>query len=178
MRKISASLLVFIYLQMLFAGLLFSATNQMDDLGKSFQDLERSLEQDSLRNNQWQKDYQTPQQAQPLSAPPAQKVESFDLEGIPQDKLATDRAITRNEERLNELIEEQKRQMFSATEEWTAKVPKQYRLIVELSLLTLFVTILGLIFYKMHVKKEEGGEGKVEAKDKSSGDGITFYDVK
>jgi hypothetical protein len=108
--------------------------------------------------------------------PPQQKIVPIKPGTPSQNKPATDRAIIRNQERFEQLVNEQKRQAAANAAGRSAKIPEQYRLMVEVSIAVLFLTFFGVNFYRRLAKKKK--EEKVKTEDKSSGDEIVFYDVK
>ena len=181
MRRALIIALLAAYINMLFGGFLSAAVDQMDDLQRSFKDLERSLKQDSLKDSQLQKDYQLPQQpalpaGQGLAPPPQQKIEPPAPVNIFQSSPGADRAVIKNQEILQEFINEQKRQAVAEAAGWIAKIPEKYRFMVELAVIALCITFFGVAFYKRQVKREE--QKKVTVEDKGPDDGIIFYDIK
>jgi len=163
MRKIIAVLLLSIYINMFMGGYLSAQTSDLDDLERSFKEMERSMKQDSLKDMPLGKDYQlSPQEIKPLN-----------LE-IPKDKPATDKAIIRNQQRLQELIDGEKKVQTQDAGGWFSKIPKKYRFIVEIFAVGLFISFFSLLVYKQRVKKQEE-ERFPEEKEEGPDDGITFY---
>ncbi len=165
MRKIIAVLLLSIYINMFMGGYLSAQASDLDDLERSFKEMERSMKQDSLKDMQLQKDYQlSPQEIKPLN-----------LE-IPRDKPATDQAIIRNQQRLQELIDGQKKEPTQDAGSWFGKIPEKYRFIIEIFAVGLFISFFSLLVYKQRVKKEVERRSP-EEEEEGPDDGITFYNT-
>ncbi|MBL7197769.1 MAG: hypothetical protein ISS47_06685 [Candidatus Omnitrophica bacterium] len=163
MKRITLGIVISVYLSFFINGFAFGGIKELDDLEGSFKDIERSMGYDSPKDMQLQKKYQLPQQ----------KIKPFIQDLTPRDKPATDRAIIKNQERLKEMLDAQKRSLDQNLEDWGFKIPKKHRLIIEIFVITLFITFFSFLFYKRKVKKKE--EIKLPGEDQGLDDDITFY---
>lgn len=141
----------------------FGQVKPMDDLDRSIKEIERSMRQDSFRDMELQKKYQL--------AP--QKLKSFTPDMNLKDLPSTDRAMEMNQERLKKMMDAQKEDMSQSLDDWGMRIPKKYRLFVEIFAIGIFVSFFSFIYYKQRVKK--GVEEKKIEKEDGFDDGIRFY---
>lgn len=163
MKKIL--IILFVCLFVLINGLTFCMSQDLDnkaldDIERSFKDMERSMKQDPLKNEniKFQEKYQFPQQ----------KIKALTQDLTVKDQPATDRAIIRNQERWKELMEGPKTSLSEGLDDWgqDVKIPKEYRLIIELFAIALSLSLITFMLYRRKFKKQQKKKPE-EDKDKN-----------
>ncbi|MFH1621874.1 MAG: hypothetical protein ABIA97_01990 [Candidatus Omnitrophota bacterium] len=163
MKKRILTLTISIFFTVFMSRFVFGQVKPLDDLDRSIKDIERSMRQDSLRDVELQKNYQL--------AP--QKIKSFTQDMTFGDLPTTDKAMEKNQERLQKMLDAQKKTTSQSLDDWGMRIPKKYRLFVELFAIGIFVSFFSFIYYKRRVKK--GAEAKKAEEDSGFDDGIKFY---
>ena len=131
----------------------------LEDLERSIKNMERTMKQDSLKDLQIQQKQQYPALKPPVSTFPS------DLSA--KDKPATDKAIIKNQERWKKMMDSKKANLSEGLDDWgqDIKIPKKYRLLIELFAIALFLNIVTFMLYRRKIKgykKEEEGRFKEE----------------
>lgn len=156
--------ILFVSLVILMNGLTFCIPQDfdnraLDDLERSIKNMERTMKQDSLKDLQLKQKQQYPSLKPPI--------DTFPSDLSVGDKPATDRAIIKNQERWKEMMDGPKTSLSEGLSDWQQdiKIPKKYRLLIELFVIALFLNIVTFLLYRRKIKshkKEEGGRSKEE----------------
>lgn len=132
MKKIDRYIVIVVVGILGFTLSLYAA--QFNDLSRSLKDSERSMRQ--FRQQQDQLKLRT------------------DMKGISQPTFASeDRAAKKNKELLDKMIADQNRDLGQEMDDWLEKFAKEYRMIIEVTLIALAISGLSFFFYKQKLKK-------------------------
>ena len=75
-------------------------------------------------------------------------------ESTPQEQLGEDRAVTRNMERLKEMMDASKKQPIQNLTDWGVKIPKEYRFVIELFSIAFFIIFFSFLLYRRKIKRQ------------------------
>ncbi len=132
MKKISLQIVIVVVGILGFTLSLYAA--QFNDLSRSLKDSERSMRQ--FRQQQGQLKFRT------------------DMKGIDKQTFASeDRAAKKNQELLDKMIADQNRDLGEEMDDWLEKFAKEYRMIIEVTLIALAISGLSIFFYTRKLKK-------------------------
>jgi hypothetical protein len=143
---------------------MFGSIKELDDLERSFKDMERSRRQDTVQDLKLPKEQIMPQQN---IIPLKPELEMDD----PQE---ADRAVIKNQERLKKMLDAQKGINQEAAS-WGPVISRKRMLIIELFSVGLFISVFSFLYYKKRIKKVEIEVKEQKEEEDGPDDGITFY---
>lgn len=151
---------IFIFSLILINISIFCIGDDLDDLEQTVREMRRQTKYKSQQDIDSQTKYQLPQQ----------NIRPLTKEITPPEPIEKDRAATRNIERLKEMMDASKKRPIQNFSDWSYKIPKEYRSIIELLAVAFFIISFSILVYRRKLKRQEEKKFRERHKHDSSKD--------
>ena len=110
---------------------------------------------------------------------PKQNIKGFKEDSLLEKKQKPDRAVAKNQEKFKQLMDSQNKSLSQNLQDWAIKIPEEYRLIIELIAIILFISLFGFMFYRQKIRKlHEEKEAEEKQKQQSGKKSSSYYKYK